>query len=270
MSSGFTFDVGSYSPKDTIPKAKAAAARAIEIDDSLAEAHNSLAFVKLNYDWDFSGSEAEFRRALELNPGYADAHHWYAHCLIAVGRREESLAESKRALELDPVSPIMSVHLGWLYYQLHQYDLASAQLARTLELEPNDGLGHWYLGLVREQQGRYAEALDAIRRGRNLLQGNLIVQADEGHALAVSGRKAEAGAALRDLLTLSPTRYVNPVEVALVHIGLGHVEEAFQWLDRGVDKRSDLLVYLNVDPRFDPIRSDARFAALVRRVGLPR
>jgi len=270
MSSGFSFDFGSLPPKEAIPKAKAAAAKAIEIDDSLAEVHNTLAFAKLNYDWDFSGSEGEFKRALELNPGYANAHHWYAHYLIAVGRPDESLAESKRALELDPVSPIMGVHLGWLYYYLRQYDRAIDQLNKTLELDPNYGLAHWYIGFAREQQGRYSEAVDAIQRAENLLKGNLIVEADRAHALALSGRRAETEEALRNLLAKSPVRYVNPVEIALVHIALGHNEEAFQWLDRGYEERSDLLVYLKVDPRFDPIRSDTRFAALVRRVGLPQ
>jgi TolB-like protein/Tfp pilus assembly protein PilF len=270
MSLGFSFDVGSLPPNEAIPKAKAAVAKAIEIDDSLAEAHNTLAFMKLNYDWDFPGAEMEFRRSLELNPGYANAHHWYAHYLIAARRPDESLAESNRALELDPLSPIMSVHLGWLYYYLRQYDRAIDQLNKTLELDPNYGLAHWYIGLVREQQSRFGEALDALGHAETLLKGNLVVESDRAHALAVSKRTGEAEAALRNLLSLSPARYVNPVEVALIHIGLGQNDEAFRWLDRAYAERSDLLVYLGVDPRLDPIRSDPRFSALVRRVGLPQ
>jgi TolB-like protein/Tfp pilus assembly protein PilF len=269
MSLGFSFDVGSLPPNEAIPKAKAAVSKAIDIDDSLAEAHNTLAFMKLNYDWDFPGAEKEFRRSLELNPGYANAHHWYAHYLIAAGRAEESLAESNRALELDPLSPIMSVHLGWLYYYLRQYDRAIDQLNKTLELDPNYGLAHWYIGLVKEQQSRFAEALDALGRAEGLLKGNLVVEADRAHALAASKRTGEAEAALRNLLSLSPARYVNPVEVALIQIGLGRNDEAFRLLDRAYAEHSDLLVYLGVDPRLDPIRSDPRFAALVRRVGLP-
>jgi len=270
MSLGFSFDVGSLPPNEAIPKAKAAVAKAIDIDDSLAEAHNTLAFMKLNYDWDFPGAEKEFRRSLELNPGYANARHWYAHYLIAARRPDESLAESNRALELDPLSPIMSVHLGWLDYYLRQYERAIEQLNKTLELDPNYGLAHWYIGLVKEQQGRYAEALDALARAEGLLKGNLVVQSDRAHALAVSKRTREAEEALRNLLALAPSRYVNPVEVALIHVGLGHPNEAFRWLDRAYTERSDLLVYLDVDPRLDPIRSDPRFAALVRRVGLPQ
>jgi eukaryotic-like serine/threonine-protein kinase len=269
VSLGFSFDVGSLPPNEAIPKAKAAASKAIEIDDSLAEAHNPLAFIRLNYDWDSAGAEREFKRALDLNPGYADAHHWYAHYLIATGRPEESLAESNRALELDPLSPIMSTHLGWLYYYLRRNDQALSQLGKTLELDPNYGLAHWYIGLVKEQQGRYDEALDRMSRAVELLHGNLVVEADRAHALALSKRTAEAEESLGGLLTLSRTRYVNPVETALVYIGLGKSDEAFRWLDRAYEERSDLLVYLRVDPRFDPIRSDPRFAELIRRVGLP-
>jgi TolB-like protein/Tfp pilus assembly protein PilF len=268
MSLGFSFDVGSLPPNEAIPKAKAAAARALELNEALAEVHNPLAFIKLNYDWDFAGSEVEFRRALALNPGYADAHHWYAHLLIAVGRSEESIAESKRALELDPLSPIMSVHLGWVYYYVRQYESALAQLAQTLELDPNYGLAHWYVGLVKEQQGRYDESVSAMRRAEELLKGNLVVRADLAHALAVSNKAGEAQEALDALLAESRTRYVNPVEIALVNIGLGRVDEAFRWMDRACEERSDLLVYLKVDPRLDPIRSDPRFAGLLRRVGL--
>jgi adenylate cyclase len=163
----------------------------------------------------------------------------------------------------------MSAHLGWLYYYLRRNDQALSQLGKTLELDPNYGLAHWYIGLVKEQQGRYEEALERMRRAGELLHGNLVVEADRAHALALSKRTDEAEESLRLLLELSRTRYVNPVETALVYIGLGQNDEAFRWLDRAYEERSDLLVYLRVDPRFDPIRSDPRFAGLVRRVGLP-
>jgi TolB-like protein/Tfp pilus assembly protein PilF len=269
MSLGFSFDVGSLPPNEAIPKAKAAVAKALEITESLAEVHNPLAFMKLNYDWDFLGAETEFKRALKLNPGNANVHHWYAHYLIVAGRPKDSLAESNRALELDPLSPIMGVHLGWLYYYLHDYERAMNQLNKTLELDPNYGLAHWYIGLVKEQQGVFTEALDALKRGDELLKDNFVVKADLAHALAVSGRKADAAEALRNLLSMSRTRYVNPFEIGLVHIGLGLSDEAFQWLNRAYEERSDLLVYLRIDPRLDPIRSDPRFQEIVRRMHFP-
>ena len=269
MSLGFSFDVGSLPPTEAIPKAKAAVAKALEVTESLAEVHNPLAFMKLNYDWDFPGAETEFKRALELNPGNANVHHWYAHYLIVAGRPNDSLAESNRALELDPLSPIMSVHLGWLYYYLHAYERALNQLNKTLELDPNYGLAYWYIGLVNEQQGAFTEALAALRRSDELLKDNLVVKADLAHALAVSGRKADAEEALRNLLAISHTRYVNPFEIGLIYIGLGQSEEAFQWLNRAYKERSDLVVYLRVDPRLDPVRSDPRFQEMVRRMNFP-
>jgi tetratricopeptide (TPR) repeat protein len=269
MSLGFSFDVGSLPPTEAIPKAKAAVAKALEVTESLAEVHNPLAFIKLNYDWDFAGAETEFKRALELNPGNANVHHWYAHYLIVAGRPKDSLAESNRASDLDPLSPIMSVHLGWLYYYLHDYERALNQLNKTLELDPNYGLAYWYIGLVKEQQGAFTEALAALKRGDELLKDNLVVKADLAHALAVSGRKADADEALRSLLAMSHTRYVNPFEVGLIYIGLGHSDEAFQWLNRAYEERSDLFVYLRVDPRLDPVRSDPRFQEMVRRMNFP-
>jgi serine/threonine-protein kinase len=269
MSLGFSFDVGSLPPTEAIPKAKAAVAKALEVTESLAEVHNPLAFMKLNYDWDFPGAETEFKRALELNPGNANVHHWYAHYLIVAGRPNDSLAESNRALELDPLSPIMSVHLGWLYYYLHAYERALNQLNKTLELDPNYGLAYWYIGLANEQQGAFTEALAALKRGDELLKDNLVVKADLAHALAVSGRKADAEEALRNLLAISRTRYVNPFEIGLIYIGLGQSEEAFQWLNRAYKERSDLVVYLRVDPRLDPVRSDPRFQEMVRRMNFP-
>ena len=269
MSLGFSFDVGSLPPTEAIPKAKAAIAKALEVTDSLAEAHNPLAFMKLNYDWDFPGAETEFKRALGFNPGNANVHHWYAHYLIVAGRSKDSLAESHRALDLDPLSSIMSVHLGWLYYYLHDYERALNQLHKTLELDPDYGLAYWYIGLVKEQQGAFEEALTALKRADELLKDNLVVKADLAHALAVSGRKADADKGLLDLLSMSRTRYVNPFEIGLIHIGLGLSDEAFQWLNRAYMERSDLVVYLRVDPRLDPVRSDPRFQEMVRRMKFP-
>ena len=266
---GSSFDVGGHPPSEVQPKAKAAALKALELDSSLADAHNSLAYVKLNYDWDWSGAEAEFKRSLELNPGYAHGHHWYAHLLFSSGRRDEALAESTRSLDLDPLSPILVVHLGWHYLYTRQHDRALDQLAKALELEPSYALAHWYRGLAYEEKKMYPEALRELTKTKDLLPGNLAVQSDIGHVYAVSGNKSEAEKTIARLKQESTRTYVNLYELALIYIGLGQDDQAFDWLEKAYRERSDQLIYLKVDPRLDPIRSDSRFADLVRRVGIP-
>ena len=152
-SSGFSYDLAALPPIEAFTKAKAAVARALAIDDTLADAHNSLGFIELTYDWDFPRAEAEFKRALQLDPKLANAHHWYAHELIATGRTAEALVEGQRALALDPLNPILNTHIGWHYIMAHQYDAAIAQLLKTLDLDPDYGLAQWYLGLAYEQKG---------------------------------------------------------------------------------------------------------------------
>jgi DNA-binding SARP family transcriptional activator len=264
----FSFDLGSLPPSEAIPKAKAAAMKALEIDDTLAEAHTSLAYAKQLYDWDWSSSEREFNRALELNPNYANAHHWYSHYLIAAGRTEESLAESERALELDPLGLIINTHLGWHYIYARQYDLAVEQLRKTLELDPGYGLAHWYLGIAYEQKGLYPEAATEFRKSVEFLKGNLIVEANMGHYYAVSGQRKKAQKIIDKLQELSKQRYVSSYEIALIHLGLGEKEQAFGRLERAYQEHSDMLVYLNFEPRLDPLRGDPRFQDLLRRVGL--
>jgi TolB-like protein/DNA-binding winged helix-turn-helix (wHTH) protein len=266
---GSSFDVGGLAPSEVEPKAKAAALRALELDSSLSDAHNSLAYVKLTYDWDWPGAEAEFKRSLELNPGYAHGHHWYAHLLFSSGRRDEALAESNRALELDPVSPIINLHLGWHYLYTRQYDRALNQLAKTLELDPSYALAHWYRGLAYEQKEMYPEALREMGKAKDLLPGNLAVQSDIGHVYAVSGDKGAAERVIAGLKEESGRRYVNLYELALIYVGLNQNDQAFEWLDKAFREHSDQLIYLNVDPRLDSIRSDSRFTALVRLVGIP-
>jgi TolB-like protein/DNA-binding winged helix-turn-helix (wHTH) protein/Flp pilus assembly protein TadD len=266
---GSSFDVGGLAPNEVQPKAKAAALRALELDSSLSDAHNSLAYVKLTYDWDWQGAEAEFKRSLELNPGYAHGHHWYAHLLLSSGRRDEALTESNRALELDPVSPIINLHLGWHYLYTRQYDRALDQLAKTLELDPSYALAHWYRGLAYEQKKMYPEALRELGKAKDLLPGNLAVRSDIGHVYAVSGDKVAAERLIAGLKEESVRRYVNQYELALIYVGLNQNDQAFEWLDKAFREHSDQLIYLNVDPRLDSIRSDSRFANFVRLVGIP-
>jgi tetratricopeptide (TPR) repeat protein len=189
---GLSLDAGSLSPSEAIPSAKAAALKALEMDDTLAEAHTSLAFIRLNYDWDWSGAEREFKRAIELNPNYDNAHHWYSHYLMAMGRTEESLAESKRALEIDQLGLIMNVHLGWHYLYAHKYDLAIEQFQKTLEMDPNYGLTHWYLGEAYEQKAMYVEAAAELLKAKDLLTENVAVDAEMGRTYALAGKRDDA------------------------------------------------------------------------------
>jgi serine/threonine protein kinase/TolB-like protein/Tfp pilus assembly protein PilF len=266
---GSSFDVGGYPPGEVQPKAKAAALKALELDSSLSDAHNSLAYVKLNYDWDWPRAEAEFKRSLELNPGYAHGHHWYAHLLFSSGRLDEALMESNRALDLDPLSPIITVHLGWHYLYTRQYDRALDQLAKALELDQNYALARWYRGLAYEQKKMYPEALREMAKARDLLPGNLAVQSDIGHVYAVSGNKPEAEKVIARLKEESAHHYVNLYELALIYVGLRQGDQAFKWLDGAFREHSDQMIYLKVDPRLDSVRSDPRFMDLVRRVGIP-
>jgi eukaryotic-like serine/threonine-protein kinase len=269
VSLGFSFDVGSLPPHEAIPKAKAAAMRALALDDALAEAHNSLGHMKLHYDWDWPGAETEFRRSLELNPGYAQSHHWYSHFLAASGRLEDSIAEGKRAQELDLLSPTMNLHVGWNALFARRYDEALGEFAKTLELQRDYGLAHSYRGLTFEQQGKYAEALEELHKSARLLEGNVVVAAAIGRVHALAGNRSEARRVLADLRQESTRRFINPFEIALIHVGLGDVDASFEWLETAYRSRSDLLVYLNVDPRLDRVRGDPRFKDLVARVGIP-
>jgi len=265
---GLQIDVALLSPREAIPKAKAAAMKALEMDDTLAEAHTSLAFIRLNYDWDWSGSEREFKRAIDLNPNSANAHHWYAHYLMAMSRTDESLTESKRALELDPLAQIMNVHLGWAYFYAHQYDLASEQLRKSLEMDPNYGVAHWYLGQALKQKGIYTEAETEFRKAKDLLTTNPGVDADMGQAYAISGKRNEAQKVINELREVSKQKYVASYHIALIYAALGEKDRAFELLESAYGERSDLLVYLKVDPRLDGLRGDPRFLDLMRRVGL--
>src|SRR2546425_9011555 len=261
--------VGGLPPRQAMPEAKAAALKALQIDGTLAEAHNSLAEVHLLYDWDLAASEKEFRRALELDPEYTTAHHWYSHCLLALGRTHESLAESRRALELEPLHLAIGGHLGWHYLFTRQYDQAIEQFRKTLELDPGFPQAQRYAAWAYLQQGMHQDAIASLRAALGQLGRNPAVEGELGHALGVAGRRAEALAMLEGLRQLSSTRYVSPYSVALVHAGLGDRDQALAWLEKAYAERSDYMPYLNREPMLDGLRSDPRFAALVRRVGLP-
>jgi TolB-like protein/Flp pilus assembly protein TadD len=265
-----TWEIGTVSMDEAMRKANAAVAKALRLDDTVAEAHASLAFIKLHYDWDWPATEMEIKRAIELNPNYANAHHWYSHYLMTMGRVKESLAESKQALELDPIDPIITGHMPWHYYYAHQYDQGIQQCRQLLEMDPDLFWGHFELGRAYEQKGAFEEGLAELHKALTISGENTFALAALGHAYASSGRRAQALKVLDQLKELSKQRYVAPSDIAMIYAGLGEKDQALAWLDKAYRERSWYMVLLNVDPRLDYLRSDPRFQDLVHRVGLPR
>jgi adenylate cyclase len=267
--SSFAFPLGVVTPREAMPKAKEAAQRALAIDNALGEAHTSLAYIAFFYDWDWAAAERGFKRALELNPNNADTHHWYSHFLMGQGRIEESLIQSKRALELSPFDILFNIHLGWHYLNARQYDQALDQIEKTIEMDKNFAQTYPWLGLILEQKGRYAEAITAFQNAIKLFPGgSSIVEAELAHAYAVSGDREKAQKIIAELQELAKKQYVSSFQIAAIYAGLGEKDQAFTWLEKAFKERADGLVNLNAEQRFDNLRSDPRFQDLARRIGL--
>jgi DNA-binding SARP family transcriptional activator/TolB-like protein len=262
-------DVGltALPPKEAFSKSKSAAMRALEIDDTLAEAHTSLAHVHMHgYEW--LKAETEFSRAIELNPNYATAHHWYAYYQIMSGRVDKAMTEIARALALDPLSLPINTDFGEILYFARQYDRALEQFETTLEMDPYYYQAHLVLARVYEQKGMFEESITEFFRARELSSDSADALASLGHAYATSGKIREARAVLAELKELSQSKYVSPYDIALIHVGLDEKDMAFEGLRLAYDEHAEWGIYLNIDPRLDPLRSDARFSELVRRAGL--
>ncbi len=255
-------------PSETMPKSKAAALWALQIDNTLGEARTSLAYIELIYDWDWVKSQEDFKRAIEFNPNYAQAHHWYALYLAVMGRQLESIAEMKRAQKLDPLSSIVNTSVGWMLYYSRRYDEAIGQFRKVLELDPDFFVTHWELGLAYEQKGMYEEARSEFERARTLSPDNTVILASLGYVYAVSGRRTEALEILNELTKLSKQRFVSPYVIGELHVGLGANDQALKWFEEAYHQRDNWLIFLKVDPRLDAIRSSARFQALLSRLGL--
>nr|MBA2703849.1 tetratricopeptide repeat protein [Blastocatellia bacterium] len=255
---------------EAMPRAKLAAEKALLIDETLAEAHASLAFVLMHFEWDWPGAEREFKRAIELNPSYATAHHWYAYYLLARGRTDESLAEIKRAQEIDPLSLIINTDVGEMYFFARQYDRAIEQCQKTRELDPDFDLAVRLLGWTYLQKGMHEKAIAELQRAVSLSQGRRDSTALLGYAYGVVGKREEAKEVLSELKEIGKRSYVGPFEIALIYTGLNEKDQAFAWLEKAYDERSGSLILLNADPALDGLRSDRRFADLVRRVGTAR
>ena len=257
-------------PHESFPKSKAAARRALELDEALAEAHASLAFALFFYDRNFPEAEREFQRAIELNPNYATAHHWYGVTYLAkMERFDEAIAELKRAQELDPLSLIINADLGNTYIQAHQYDKAIEQLRKTIEMDQSFYFAHWQLGVAYEMKGDFQDAIAEYQKARQLNDDPWVL-ALLGHVSAVTGRRDEALKILDQLKRISKQRFVYAYGFAVVYAGLGEKDQAFQWLEKSYQDREPRITRIKVDPLMDSLRSDPRFADLERRIGLPQ
>ncbi|HEY6930826.1 MAG TPA: protein kinase [Thermoanaerobaculia bacterium] len=255
-------------PREAMPKAREAAEKALALDDSLAEAHTSLAVVYTAYDWKWAEAEKEFRRAIALNPGYAPAHDWYGTLLTSLGRSNESLKESRLATELDPLSPAVYTDLGWNTLLARKPAEAVSPLRKAIELAPDFGLPHAMLAVAFAQTQHPSEALAEAHKAYEVDQSPLVI-ATAGGALAIAGDSAGARQVLVQLDEISKTHYVCPYEVGIVHIWLGEKDEGLRLLEKGYEVRSACMPFTKVDPRLDPIHSDPRYADLMKRLAFP-
>jgi adenylate cyclase len=254
-------------PKEGFPRAKTAAEKALSIDNHLAEAHASLGLVKFYYEWDWNGAEVEFKKALDLNPGYAQAHQYYADFVKSFGRFDEALEEMKKALVLDPLSYSINTGIGHVLYLSRQYDLAIDQYRKVVESDPSFVPARLWFGRPYLQKGMFKQAIEQSEQAVKLSNESTVSLATLGQAYASAGKEGEARKILDRLLERSKKQYVPSYWIALVYMSTGNKDEAFAWLERAYNERSSWLVWANVEPRFDSLRSDARFASLLARIG---
>lgn len=265
LADAYVVPASGMAPQDAMPKAKAAATRALEIDDTLAEAHTSLARVLQVYDWNWAEAEKEYKRALEIDPRYPVAHQWYGGFREKRGDFDEGISERKLALQLDPLSTATNFELGAVYYFARDYDRAIEQLEKTLELDPQFSPARNYLAGAYFQRGRHDDAVAKL--GTPDPRGLSSVGIG-GFVYAVTGRTKEARNMLSEFKSSRGPQYVSPVDIAMIHVGLGEREEAIAWLEKGYEERAYQMQNLGIEPMWDSLRSDPRFADLVRKVGL--
>lgn len=264
MTAGFW---GSLAPDESFTKAKSEAIKALEIDDMLAEAHNALAYNRLLYDWDWKGAEAEFKRALEINPHSSATRLWHTHYLAMMGRFDEAIAEVERAKEIDPLSPFINALHGFCFYLARQPERALEEHEKTLELNPDFPVTHYAIGQAYRLMGKYEEAVAASRKAVDLSNGAQMMLGQLGHNLAIAGRHDEARKVLAQLQELSRQCYVSAYHLALIHTGLGEYDEAFFHLEKSSQDHDQWLLWLRSEPILDSLRSDARFQRFLSRVG---
>ena len=255
-------------PHDAMPRARAAAGRAVELDPTMAGAHASLGYIALSYEWDGTSAEQHFQRSVALDAGYATAHLWYGHYLFARHRLEDAMTAMRRALELDPLSVPCNLGVGWSLYYARRFDEAIAHYRKTLEITPDPPMVLYELGLSHQNRGQFDEALAVYRRGYDLSRGEAASVMLLAHIFAVMGRHPDARRHLGELEDLSRRQFVPSLYMAFVHVGLGNHDDAFAWFDKAYEERSNYLVYLGVEPALDGLRSDPRYVRLMRRIGL--
>jgi len=256
-------------PKDAFPKGKIAAMGALRLDPDLGETHTPLAAVLWLHDWQWQEAQTEFKRSLALNPAYPTANHWYAEYLMTMGHHEEAIARMKSSQQLDPLSLIISVAIGWAFYMARRYDDAIEQLRRTVELDPNYPVTYWILGLLLRKLGRYKLAIAEGEKGVKLSGGSSLMRAALAQTFGTAGRRKKAIQILDDLTKLAKQKYVAPYFFAGIHIGLGDDDRAIEYLEKSYEEHSHWLIYLHIDPSMDGLRSNPRFQDLLRHVGLP-
>ena len=271
IADSYIVDGGRYlgvSPEVAYAKARAAATRAVELDESLAEAHTSLAAVMTDYDWDWDGADREYRRAIELNPSYVTAHSWYAEQLSRMGRHDEAISEARLARKLDPLSLVSSMIVSWILYFARRYDEAARQALRTLELDPAYATALRILGWTYEELGRFDDAITAHTKASDLTERQPNFAGQLGRAFALAGNEHAAREVLGELTKLSERVYVSSLDIAIVHSALGDKDPALEWLERAYSERADHLPYIKVNPRLDGLRAEPRFQKIMEEMGL--
>jgi eukaryotic-like serine/threonine-protein kinase len=256
-------------PREAFPEGKAAAMTALQLDPQLGEARTPLAAVLWLHDWQWGEAEREFKRTLELNPTYPTANHWHAEYVMTMGRHPEAIAKMKNSQQLDPLSLIIHVALGWAFYMARRYDEAIEQLRRTVEMDPNYPVTHWILGLLYRKTGLDELAITEGEKGVNLSSGSPLMRAALAHTYGKAGRTKEALQILDDLTKLANHKYVAPHFFAGIHLGLGENDRAIECLEKSYEEHSHWLIYLHMDPSMDGLRDNPSFQDLLRRVGLP-
>ena len=257
-------------PRDVMPKAREAALKAVQLDPSLAEGHTSLGYILLSYDWDLDGARRQFEQAIAVNPGYATAHHWYAHYWLAMAQPNKALDEVGKAQLLDPQSLVINAGVGWCLYHAHQYGVAIEQYRTTLKIAPEFALGHALLGMAYEQNGAYSDAEVEFNQARDLQGSPTFALAGLGRAYALAGRRREAQHVADQLEHPAPTRYVPSVYLAAVYAAMGEKDRAIAFTRKALEERSDYMIYLNTDPWAEPLRDDPRFREILRTVAQGR
>ena len=260
---------GLASPSEAYPQAKQAAQKALELDPNCGEAHAAAGWIATGFDWDWTAAERAFKRAIELQPQYGPVHIFYSHFLRAMDRTEESLAESRRALECDPLGLVLNMHLGWHHIYSRRYERAVEQLLKTLELDRTFITAHMFLGQAYEQLGTFSDSIAHYEKAVELSQRHAPYLAELGHGYAAAGRRADAMATLKELMQLSSRQYVGARGIAEIYLALDDRDNAFSWLEQAFSQRNGWLIHMRENPRYDRVRSDPRYLNLLRRLNLP-